>query len=173
MNILSEMAQNNTIEERVTLLEIQVTDLREDVTVVQGGVEELDEDVDFLFDETVIQDERLLALEQTSDQVVVELTEINANILGNPKHSHVLIFFFKKLTSVLIFLITMQNFYLDLDTRVVDLEDNGGGDGNSSVAELEVRVETLEGTAADHETRVTTVETDIEGNNNNIESIEN
>ena len=51
---------------------------------------------------------------------------------------------------------------LDLDTRVVDLEENGGSDGNSSVAELEVRVETLEGTAANHETRLTTAETDIE-----------
>ena len=54
---------------------------------------------------------------------------------------------------------------LDLDTRVVDLEENGGGDGNSSVAELEVRVEPLEGTAVDHETRLTTAETDIEGLN--------
>ena len=46
------------------------------------------------------------------------------------------------------------------------LEENGGGDGNSSVAELEVRVETLEGTAADHETRITVVEADVDGNNN-------
>ena len=51
----------------------------------------------------------------------------------------------------------------DLDTRVVDLEENGGGDGNSSVAELEVRVETLEGTASDHETRLMTAEAEIEG----------
>ena len=43
------------------------------------------------------------------------------------------------------------------------LEENGGGDGNSSVAELEVRVETLEGTAADHETRISVVKTDING----------
>ena len=43
------------------------------------------------------------------------------------------------------------------------LEENGGGDGNSSVAELEVRVETLEGTAADHETRIFASESDIEG----------
>ena len=52
---------------------------------------------------------------------------------------------------------------LALDFRVTALEENGGSDGNSSVAELEVRVETLEGTAADHETRLTTAETDIEG----------
>ena len=43
------------------------------------------------------------------------------------------------------------------------LEENGGDDGNISVAELEVRVETLEGTAADHETRLMTTESDIEG----------
>ena len=43
------------------------------------------------------------------------------------------------------------------------MEENGGGDGNSSVAELEVRVETLEGTAADHETRISSAESDING----------
>ena len=43
------------------------------------------------------------------------------------------------------------------------LEENGGGDGNSSVAELEVRVETLEGTAADHEARISAAESDING----------
>ena len=78
----SESVQNNTIEERVSLLEIQVSDLREDVTVVQGGVVELDQDVDFLFGEQLIQDERLLELEQTSVEVVVELAEINENIQG-------------------------------------------------------------------------------------------
>ena len=65
-----------------------------------------------------------------------------------------------------------------MDFRVTVLEENGGDDGNSSVAELEVRVETLEGTAADHETRLTATETDIEGlikeknesNNSNITS---
>ena len=66
-----------TIEERVALLESQVT--------------ELDEDVDFLFDETVIQDERLLNLEETSVEVVVELAEVNANING--KHYHLLTFY--------------------------------------------------------------------------------
>ena len=50
-----------------------------------------------------------------------------------------------------------------LDFRVTVLEENGGGDGNSSVAELEVRVETLEGTAADHETRISATESDFTG----------
>ena len=43
------------------------------------------------------------------------------------------------------------------------LEENGGDDGNSSVAELEVRVEVLEETAAAHETRIFTAEADING----------
>ena len=43
------------------------------------------------------------------------------------------------------------------------LEENGGGEGNSSVAELEVRVETLEGTAADHETKISAAESDVAG----------
>ena len=52
---------------------------------------------------------------------------------------------------------------LALDFRVTVIEENGGSDGNSSVAELEVRVEALEGTAADHETRISTTELDING----------
>ena len=50
-----------------------------------------------------------------------------------------------------------------LDFLVMVLEENGGDGGNSSVAELEMRVETLEGTAADHETRISAVESDITG----------
>ena len=61
------------------------------------------------------------------------------------------------------FILVLQDTTLALDFRVTVLEENGGGDGNSSVVELEVRVETLEGTAADHETRISTVETDITG----------
>ena len=48
------------------------------------------------------------------------------------------------------------------------LEENGGSDGNSSVAELEVRVEALEGIVADHETRISAAETDINGKLNGI-----
>ena len=57
----------------------------------------------------------------------------------------------------------MQDTTLTLDFRVSVLEENGGDGGNSSVAELEVRVEILEGTAADHETRISTTELDING----------
>ena len=45
----------------------------------------------------------------------------------------------------------------------MNLEENGGSDGNSSVAELEVRVEELEGTAADRESRLMVAEADVEG----------
>ena len=58
----------------------------------------------------------------------------------------------------------MQDTTLALDFRVTALEENGGDDGNSSVAELEVRVEALEETAADHETRISAMETDVTGN---------
>ena len=57
----------------------------------------------------------------------------------------------------------LQDTTLALDFRVTTLEENGGDDGNSSVAELEVRVETLEGIAADHETRISTTESSISG----------
>ena len=79
------MVQNNTIEERVSLLEVQVADLREDVTVVQGDVVDLDDDVNFLFDEQVIQDERLLNVEETSDQVVVELGTVDEELEGEER----------------------------------------------------------------------------------------
>ena len=74
--------QNNTIEERVSLLEIQVADLQEDVLEVDEDVTGLDADVSFLFEEQIIQDERLLGLEQTDNLVVIELAEINENIQG-------------------------------------------------------------------------------------------
>ena len=49
-----------------------------------------------------------------------------------------------------------------LDFRVTILEENGGC-GNSSVDELEVRVETLEDTVSNHETRLTVGESELEG----------
>ena len=57
----------------------------------------------------------------------------------------------------------LQATTITLDFRVTILEENGGSDGNSSVADLEVRVETLEGTTEDHETRISAFELDIDG----------
>ena len=61
--------QNETIEERVALLELQVSDIREDLMTTEQDVEDLDENVDFLFDEQVIQDERLLNLEIATNEI--------------------------------------------------------------------------------------------------------
>ena len=61
-----ELLQNTTIEERVALLEIQVV-------VIQEEVSDLETDVDFLFDETVIQDERIYNLEQMSIEIDEEV----------------------------------------------------------------------------------------------------
>ena len=61
-----------------------------------------------------------------------------------------------------LFCIDIETTTMALDFRVTVLEENGGSGGNCSVAELEIRVETLEGTAADHEARISSAETDIE-----------
>ena len=68
---LSEKVENSTIEERVSFLEAQVADLNEDMG--------------FVFHQQITQDERLLSVDQTSDQVVVELAEVNANIQGKKR----------------------------------------------------------------------------------------
>ena len=47
---------------------------------------------------------------------------------------------------------------LDLEVRVGNLEENSGDNGNSSIAQLEVRVETLEDVIAELELRVGTLE---------------
>ena len=65
--------QNETIEERVALLELQVSDIREDLTTTEQDVEDLHENVDFLFDEQVIQDERLLNLEVATNEIEDEV----------------------------------------------------------------------------------------------------
>ena len=57
----------------------------------------------------------------------------------------------------------LQDTTLALDFRVTVLEENGWGGGNSSVAELEQRVEILEGTAADPGIRITVAEENIQG----------
>ena len=64
--LFADSFQNMTVEERVTLLESQVAEIEEDITVLGVGLTGISEDVDFLFDEQVIQDERIFTLEQTS-----------------------------------------------------------------------------------------------------------
>ena len=77
--IFAELIQNVTIEERVSLLEIQMIEMEEDVTLVEG-------DINILFDQQVIQDERLFILEQTS-------IETNEEVQSN--HHLVTIFTFQ------------------------------------------------------------------------------
>ena len=67
--------QNNTLEERVELLEIQVV-------VIQDEVSDLETNIEFLSDEQVIQDERLLNLEETSAGILGELDVIDDAIEG-------------------------------------------------------------------------------------------
>ena len=57
----------------MTLLEIQVVEIQEDLIEVDEDVTGLDQDVNFLFEETIIQDERLLTLEQQNDVIDDEL----------------------------------------------------------------------------------------------------
>ena len=58
------------------MLQIQVAD-------IEGQVTDLDQDVNFLFDETVIQDERIFSLEQTTDAINAELLTVNAELEGD------------------------------------------------------------------------------------------
>ena len=64
------------MEERVELLEIQVV-------VIQDEVSDLETDVDFLFDEQIIQDERLFSLEQGTDAINAQLVSLDDEIESN------------------------------------------------------------------------------------------
>ena len=48
---------------------------------------DLDQDVNFLFDEQVIQDERLFSLEQTSNGIIGELDVLGDEVEGIHFHS--------------------------------------------------------------------------------------
>ena len=66
MSVILDFVQNMTIEERVTILEIRVAHTEEDLTELEG-------DVNFLFEQTIIQDERLFNLEQTMIGILGDL----------------------------------------------------------------------------------------------------
>ena len=148
-----DLVQNATVEERVALLEIQVVEIEEDVTG-------LDQDVNFLFEEQIIQDERLLNLEEEINIMDDELeSEYSFTIKEHFKFSRLdLYLIWSRIVSVGVLATTIT-----LDFRVTAVEEAVGRGGNSTVAELEVRVETLEGTAADHETRISATESDLTG----------
>ena len=126
----------------MSLLELQVTDIQQDVS-------NLDENVDFLFDETVIQDERLFQLETETEGI-----EEDVEGLCHLYSKQCLIITKNQCNFLNVSGLQITTF--ELDDRVTTLEENSG-DG------LEVRVETLEGTAADHETRISATEADTNG----------
>ena len=59
-----------------------LTEVGEDVTGLEVDLTELDENVDFLFDEHIIQDERLFSLEQTTDAINAELVAVDDELEG-------------------------------------------------------------------------------------------
>ena len=67
--------QNSTLEERVELLEGQVV-------VLQDEVSDIEANVNFLFDETIIQDQRIFSLEQISIDVDARLDIIDDTLEG-------------------------------------------------------------------------------------------
>ena len=56
--------------------------IEDDVTDLEVNLMELEGDVNFLFDEQVIQDERLLNLEETSNGIITELDIIGDELDG-------------------------------------------------------------------------------------------
>ena len=87
LDLYLELIQNTTIEERVALLEIQVMEIQEDVTGLRIDHTQLEGDVNFLFAEQVIQDERLLNLEtETEDideQLIIVGDDLESKFLDN------------------------------------------------------------------------------------------
>ena len=141
---------------------------------IDEDVTGLDSDVNFLFGEQIIQDERLLNLETTSNGVTIELAEINDEIEGCfltvPCISLHLLFYYPNAelcvipsSSLYIHISGLEGITVALDFRVTTLEENTGDGGNSSIAELEVRVEVLEETSTNQESRLTTAEENIQG----------
>ena len=58
---------DTTIEERVTILEFQMADLTEEVTDLSEDVDVVDGEVAVILADQVIQDERILELEEDSE----------------------------------------------------------------------------------------------------------
>ena len=127
----------------MSLLELQVTDIQQDVS-------NLDENA-------VIQDDRLFQLE-TETEGIEEDVEGLSRLYSKPC---LIITKCKQCNFLNVSGLQITTF--ELDDRVTTLEENSGDGGNSSVADLEVRVETLEGTAADHQTRISATEVDVNG----------
>ena len=57
-----------------------MVEIQDDVTGLEVDLTELEGYVNFLFDETVIQDEKLLNLEQETDEIEEQLVVIDDNV---------------------------------------------------------------------------------------------
>ena len=68
-----DLIQNTTIEERVALLEIQVADIEGDISI-------LIENDNFLFDEQIIQDQRLFSLEEETRDIDDQLIMVDEDL---------------------------------------------------------------------------------------------
>ena len=62
-------------------IEEDLTVLNEDISGLEVDLTELEGDVNFLFEETIIQDERLFSLEQTTDAINAKLVSVDDEIL--------------------------------------------------------------------------------------------
>ena len=60
--IQGDVSQNDTVEERVTLLEIQMDEVQGDVSMNEG-------DISLLFNQQIIQDQRLFDLEDDTSNL--------------------------------------------------------------------------------------------------------
>ena len=68
-----EQFQNTTIEVRVEILEGQVV-------IIQNEVSDIETDVNFLFEEQIIQDERLFSLEEETEEINDKLIVIDDDV---------------------------------------------------------------------------------------------
>ena len=69
-----------------------MVEIEEDITTLSVGLTEVDESMDFLFDEKVIQDERLLNLEEETDVIDTRLFIIDNDLdsIGNELEGEIL-----------------------------------------------------------------------------------
>ncbi len=149
-----QTAQNLTIEERVTILEAEMTEVFSDVGAVM-------DDVDFLFDEQFLQDQRLLNLEIETNDLDDEILRLDDTIEGCEEHITMYsfgIYFIEWMNKQLSSCFTvLQIRTLSLENRVLILEENGGGShDNSSIVDLEIRVTDLEIENADQAENIAT-----------------
>ena len=132
---------------------------------IEEDLAELDEDVGFLFDGQIIQDERLFSLEQTSDEILGELDLVEDDLESERIRRFFPLFKCLSKCKNIVGWLGLASFvqisrrkeiiaFTNVDFHIFEVDG-----GNSFVAEIEVRVETLEGTAADHETRISAAET--------------